>query len=157
MVKLTHYPRVMCKRNVRQAEKWIKCHLWGGFAILHWLLGISRLPCAPVKFFTIFYSRQSSQGNFCARERDATSELIQPPFGVHRDADFLLRAAATASASCISRSRSCWWPLRWCFPNAARATFASPTEFSKAKHAACRPSSDESGPLNNSMRVPTIS
>jgi hypothetical protein len=29
-------PCVMCKRNVQQAENWIKCHLWGGFAIFHW-------------------------------------------------------------------------------------------------------------------------
>ena len=27
---------VMCRRNVQQAENWIKCHLWGGFAIFHW-------------------------------------------------------------------------------------------------------------------------
>ena len=27
---------VMCKRNVQQAENWIKCHLWGEFAIFHW-------------------------------------------------------------------------------------------------------------------------
>jgi len=27
---------VMCKRNVQQAENWIKCHLCGGFAIFHW-------------------------------------------------------------------------------------------------------------------------
>jgi hypothetical protein len=26
---------VMCRRNVQQAENWIKCHLWGGFAIFH--------------------------------------------------------------------------------------------------------------------------
>ena len=27
---------VMCKRSVQQAENWIRCHLWGGFAIFHW-------------------------------------------------------------------------------------------------------------------------
>jgi hypothetical protein len=27
---------VMCKRNVQSAENWIRCHLWGGFAIFHW-------------------------------------------------------------------------------------------------------------------------
>jgi hypothetical protein len=27
---------VMCKRKVQLAENWIKCHLWGGFAIFHW-------------------------------------------------------------------------------------------------------------------------
>ncbi len=27
---------VMCKRKVDVAENWIKCHLWGGFAIFHW-------------------------------------------------------------------------------------------------------------------------
>lgn len=27
---------VMCKRNVQQAENWIRCHLWGGFATFHW-------------------------------------------------------------------------------------------------------------------------
>jgi hypothetical protein len=27
---------VMCRRKVQQAENWIKCHLWGGFAIFHW-------------------------------------------------------------------------------------------------------------------------
>ena len=29
-------PCVMCKRDLQQAENWIKCHLWGGFAIFHW-------------------------------------------------------------------------------------------------------------------------
>jgi hypothetical protein len=27
---------VMCRRKVDSAENWIKCHLWGGFAIFHW-------------------------------------------------------------------------------------------------------------------------
>jgi hypothetical protein len=27
---------VMCRRKVERAENWIKCHLWGGFAIFHW-------------------------------------------------------------------------------------------------------------------------
>jgi len=27
---------VMCKQNVQNAENWIRCHLWGGFAIFHW-------------------------------------------------------------------------------------------------------------------------
>jgi hypothetical protein len=27
---------VMCRRKVEHAENWIKCHLWGGFAIFHW-------------------------------------------------------------------------------------------------------------------------
>src|SRR5208337_4935832 len=27
---------VMCTRTVDVAENWIKCHLWGGFAIFHW-------------------------------------------------------------------------------------------------------------------------
>jgi hypothetical protein len=26
---------VMCRQQVEQAENWIKCHLWGGFAIFH--------------------------------------------------------------------------------------------------------------------------
>jgi hypothetical protein len=27
---------VMCRRKVQPAENWIRCHLWGGFAIFHW-------------------------------------------------------------------------------------------------------------------------
>jgi hypothetical protein len=27
---------VMCRCKVDRAENWIKCHLWGGFAIFHW-------------------------------------------------------------------------------------------------------------------------
>jgi len=27
---------VMCRRKVQPAENWLKCHLWGGFAIFHW-------------------------------------------------------------------------------------------------------------------------
>ena len=27
---------VMCRRKVQQAEHWIRCHLWGAFAIFHW-------------------------------------------------------------------------------------------------------------------------
>jgi hypothetical protein len=27
---------VMCNRIVQEAENWIRCHLWGGFAIFHW-------------------------------------------------------------------------------------------------------------------------
>jgi hypothetical protein len=26
----------MCRRKVQPAENWLKCHLWGGFAIFHW-------------------------------------------------------------------------------------------------------------------------
>ncbi len=26
----------VCRRKVDVAENWIKCHLWGGFAIFHW-------------------------------------------------------------------------------------------------------------------------
>lgn len=27
---------VMCRRKVQPAENWIRCHLWGAFAIFHW-------------------------------------------------------------------------------------------------------------------------
>jgi hypothetical protein len=27
---------VRCRRKVQPAENWLKCHLWGGFAIFHW-------------------------------------------------------------------------------------------------------------------------
>jgi hypothetical protein len=27
---------VMCRRKVQPSENWLKCHLWGGFAIFHW-------------------------------------------------------------------------------------------------------------------------
>ncbi len=27
---------VMCRRKVQPPENWIRCHLWGGFAIFHW-------------------------------------------------------------------------------------------------------------------------
>jgi len=27
---------VMCRSKVQPTENWIRCHLWGGFAVFHW-------------------------------------------------------------------------------------------------------------------------
>jgi hypothetical protein len=43
---------VVCERNVQRTGNWLRCHLWGAFAIFHWSCFANYLRTArepPVK------------------------------------------------------------------------------------------------------------